>query len=179
MIVIFEGPDMTGKTTIAKACAQELGIPYFKNGIQTDAFKGWLAGGENFFHGLMKFADPYFLSYLEQTDASVILDRAYPSEWVYSRAFGRETVDSALEYSDSTYARLGAKIIITGRSNYVMKDDLVPDVIGPTKTKEIHELYQYFAQWTKCDVLQLNVDDEDLDRQITEISSWLQGVTYG
>ena len=38
-IIIFIGPDKSGKTTIAKALSILLKIPYFKNPNETDVFK--------------------------------------------------------------------------------------------------------------------------------------------
>lgn len=179
MIIIFEGPDMTGKTTIAKALAEYLDIPYFKNTLQSQAFLNWKDDpDDNFFLGLIKYSDPYFISYLGQSGASVVIDRAYPSEWVYSALFKRETDQRGLQQSDEGYAALGAKIVITTRSTYTQDDDLAPDILNASKITELDTLYDDFSHWTDCDTFKLNVDDEDIDAQISRIVNGLKLGVY-
>ena len=96
------------------------------------------------------------------------MDRWYPSEWVYSRVFNRETDDDALEKIDEFVSKLKALIILPYRTSYNgIKDQF--ESITNDKMKEIDLMYKYFASWTKCKMMRLNVDDEDLTREITEI----------
>ena len=80
-IIIFEGPDGCGKTNISTALSEKIRVPYFKN---KDEWK-FFVDNPSYFVNALTYGDPYFLSYLEQTGASVIVDRWYPSEWVYSQ----------------------------------------------------------------------------------------------
>jgi len=172
-IILFEGADMVGKTEIAKELAKKLDIPYFKN---TGEWKSFL-DPKDYFVNTLRYAEPYFLSYLKQTEASVILDRSYPSEWVYSKAFGRETDDNALAAIDQKFHDLGAKIIICHRSTYKgIKDDRFPDKLGSEKLEEIDRLYDKFSAWTRCSVIRLLVDDEDLEREIKDIKLSLKAL---
>lgn len=164
-IIIFEGPDRTGKTNIAQALSQEVQIPYFKNESESKNF----LNPKQYYVNVLRYADPYFLSYLKQTKSSIIIDRHYPSEWVYSKVFKRTTDMKALERTDAAMAELGAKIIICWRESYLNReDDLFPDVIDADKLKQIHEAYIEFRNWTKCDSMWLNVDDEDLGREVDD-----------
>jgi cytidylate kinase len=167
-IIIFDGPDGNGKTEMAKELSRILRIPYFKN---TFEFKAFSTNPEEFVN-MLRYADPYFLKYLTQSQASVIIDRSYPSEWVYSKQFNRETDESALSASDSSYAYLGAKIIVPHRSNYSCGDK-VHSVISAEVRQSLDKLYTDFCQWTMCEHLEINVDDEDLEREMFEIRSFV------
>jgi thymidylate kinase len=167
-VIIFDGPDACGKTNMAKELAVETGIPYFKN---SDEHKYFLSDPDYFINAV-RYVDTYFTSYLEATGASVILDRAWPSEWIYSKVMGRDTDLHVLRELDTRHAKLGTKLIIPWRSDYSkIRDDykVINDNI-----QVIHNLYMEFAKyWTQCDVLLLNVDDENLERELTEIRQFV------
>ncbi len=169
-IIIFDGPDGNGKTEMAKELSNSLNIPYFKNELEWSAFGN--SPKNELFVNLLKFADPYFLSYLKQSGASVILDRAYPSEWVYSKEFCRTSNISALNASDKAYAELGALIIVPWRTKYDCGDKHNP-VIDASRRSSLDALYNSFCSWTKCKTLRLNVDDENLDREMIEIMNFM------
>ena len=163
-IIIFDGPDMCGKTEMACKLSDIYNVPYFKKKNEWEFFEK----DPSYFKNALTYGDPYFASYLEQTKASVIMDRWYPSEWVYSRVFNRGTNDEVLERVDSMIAALGGKIIIPFRTSYEGLVDMFESVT-PEKMQEIEGVYREFAKWTKCPVLFLNVDDENLQREINEI----------
>jgi len=166
-VVIFDGPDMCGKTNIAKALSGQLDIPYFKN---IDEHKYFLTD-KAYFCNAIRYVDTYFTSYLQASGASVILDRAWPSEWIYSQALNRCTFMDVINELDTKHAAMGTKIVIPFRTDYSMvKDDY--DVINENIQK-IHDLYMAFAEWSKCDTLLINVDDENLDRELAEINAFL------
>ena len=169
-IILFDGPDGCGKTNISAALSEKLGIPVFKNEFEWAHFGQTSA--EEYFRVAITYQHPYALSLLKQTGMSVIFDRAHPSEWAYARAFGRSLHDDAVAESDRISAELGAKLIIPVRSDY----SKVYDEYG---VKEEHlvlldGLYRQYANITQCDCLVLNVDDEDLGREMTEIMNFLE-----
>lgn len=162
-IVIFDGPDSCGKSEMAKELSRRLSVPYFKN---HDEHKYFLSDPKYFLNAI-RYVDTYFTSYLEASGASVILDRAWPSEWIYSQALRRETDFDLLRELDNRHARLGTVIVVPRRSCYSnMRDDyesISKNIIA------IDALYGEFIKWTKCNVIELNVDDEDLEREMREI----------
>ena len=161
-IIIYDGPDRSGKTEQAKELSQRLGIPYFKNAAEHVHFQS----NPGYFLNAIRYVDTYFTSYLEASGASVILDRAWPSEWIYSQALDRKTDFELLRHLDNRHAALGTVIVIPSRSDY---SNAVDDYDNINKNfLKIHELYKEFAKWTKCNVIELNVDDEDLSREMRE-----------
>lgn len=166
-VIIVEGPDQCGKTQISKELARRLQVPYFKN---SDEHKYFLSD-PGYFINAVRYVDTYFTSYLEASGASVVLDRAWPSEWVYSQVLGRNTDMSVLRELDRRHSQLGTVIVIPTRSSYAgIRDDY--DAVSKN-LQRIHDVYLKFAAWTTCRVLELNVDDENLEREISVIMEGL------
>lgn len=163
-IIIFDSPDGTGKTSIAKSLSEEMKIPYFRRGSQHD---NW--NNDNFKKAL-EFDQTYITDFLTQTKHSVILDRAYPSEWVYSRVFHRETNDEVLEEVDLAFARLQTIIVIPLLNNYDNCNDLI---IPNDKLRQIHNMYNDFVRWTTCNVIIMYSDEyeKNVDLQIPTLMS--------
>lgn len=155
---------------MAKALANRLNIPYFKNKGEHTYFG---VRDTEYFTNASKYIDSYMASFLLKTGHSVVLDRAWPSEYCYPRVFGRQQNMEVLDELDKRWAWLNTKIIIPFRSSY---DGIVDDMhtqITPDRLRELDVLYAEFAQWTKCDTLRLNVDDEDLTRELKEIMEFI------
>lgn len=166
-VILFEGPDRCGKTEISKELSRITGVPYFKNEAEKIHFRNM--GGADFATST-KFVEPYFASYLVQTRASVIMDRCYPSEYAYSSVFSRNTDIELLRRVDEVYAQLDARIIICKRSSYIGMSDDQFDVIDEYVMRNIDDAYEYFAKhFTKCKVAFVNVDDENLRNEISQI----------
>jgi len=162
-IFILDGPDGCGKTNIGKELSRRLSIPYFKN---HDEHKYFLSNPDYFVQAI-RFVDTYFTSYLEQTKSSVILDRAWPSEFVYSQVLNRKTDFKILRELDKRHKELGTRIIIPVRSSYSNVNDDYQAV--NENIQKIHDLYMDFAAWSSCNVQIINVDDENLERELSEI----------
>lgn len=162
-LIIFEGPDSTGKSEIAKRLSYLLGIPYFKNENEKAMFKQ-----SSFKESLQ--GSLFLAQFLKQTGHSAIIDRAHGSEFVYSLVFKRETSPMLIGEIDDVYASMRAKII------YCYKDKLEgykDDLVDVKFVDMIKEGYNRFLKITACDVLRLNTDSNDLDQQIGVIMSWL------
>lgn len=159
-IVIFDSPDGTGKTEIARGLSKELKIPYFRMATQHHNWR------TNRFKEALEFDQTYLAQFLKQTRTNVVIDRAYPAEWVYSQVFKRKTNMDVLRQVDDEFARLGAYIIIPLRHNYEnsRKDEVVPE----SKLIALHEKYLEFREWTKCNTITMYVDafENDLDKQL-------------
>ena len=170
MIVAFIGPDMTGKSNIAEGLSGDLGIPVFKN---TYEWKTEL-DSEDYFVNLLRFGGPFLMDFMKQTNPSVILDRFYPCELVYSKAFKRETDTKAVAWMDNEFSKIGGKFIICLKRDYEgLIDDVYPDQLPTEKLVELDSLYRDFHSTTACESLVLYTDDMDLERQVAEIKQFL------
>jgi len=165
-IIALCGPDMCGKTQIAHELSRKTGVPYFKASSEHTDF---LLKPERFVQCL-KYSDTRMLDMFQQCGYSMILDRCWACEYVYSKALNRRTDAAALRYVDDGFARLGTLVVVAQRSSYQgIVDDLDPGRLRDEKLQQIHDLYQEFTRWTSCEVLQLGVDDENLEREVSEI----------
>lgn len=159
-IVVFDSPDGTGKTNISQALSRELKVPYFRMDSQHD---NWRKGR---FKDALEFDQTYLASFLKQTKTNVIIDRAYPSEWVYSRVYKRKTNDEVLKQVDAEFARMGAYIVVPLRRDYSKSRE--DEVVTPEKLKPLHDKYLEFCEWTRCSTIQIYVDDfnDDINKQL-------------
>lgn len=170
MVLIFGGPDMCGKTNISQELSKRLNVPYFKPSEEKLTF---LNNQEKFVMDT-RYADTRMVDFLKQTSHSVIFDRGYPCEWVYSRFFGRKTDDFALNHIDHIHSQIGTRVIIPYRTTYDnVVDDLDSNLRGE-KLVAIENLYRDFSKWTRLKCLFLNVDSNSLDDEILDIMKFLE-----
>ena len=170
MKVAFIGPDMTGKSNIAAELSNRLCVPVFKN---SGEWKTEL-NSEDYFLNLLRFGGPFLMDFIKQTDVSVILDRFYPCELVYAKAFERETDTNTVEWMDKQFSETGGKFIICLRKDYTgLVDDVYPDALPPEMLERLDTLYRKFSETTSCECLTLYTDDRDLDKQISTIIEFL------
>jgi len=127
-LIVLEGPDNVGKTTLAKGLCEELGAKYY-------AFPGRQSGtlGAHIYdlhHNMEKYGingnvPPECLQLLHitahieaiygpiqeylQTGQTVILDRFWWSTWVYGVVYGADPVmlDNALKLEHSAWCNIG------------------------------------------------------------------------
>ena len=163
-VIIFDSPDGTGKTNIAQALSAKLNIPYFKYPAEHAFWKADL------FATALEFDQKFMASYLYQTKSNLVWDRAYPSEWVYSQVFKRQTSFGTLRDIDNIYALLGAWIVVPLRTDYSnsREDDLVTN----QQLAYLHDKYNEFCdEWTSCNTLRIYVDtfSNNLNSEITAL----------
>jgi|TARA_R110001599_G_scaffold71320_7_gene199151 deoxyadenosine/deoxycytidine kinase len=171
MKIAFIGPDMTGKSNIAKELSNRLELPVFKN---SGEWKTQLDSAD-YFLNLLKFGGPFLMDFITQTNISVILDRFYPCELVYADAFNRETDMSAIAWMDREFTKAGGKFIVCLRKDYSgLVDDQYPDQLPTSMLEKLDELYRTFCDTTECEYLVLETDDFDLDRQVSDIIKFLE-----
>ena len=169
-IIILDGPDGCGKTNIGLALSEKLGIPYFKNEGEWDHFAD--KDQTEYFLNCIRYRHPHLLEFLKATGTSAVLDRAYPSEYVYPEIFERKTDCDAIVWCDEMCASMNAKVIIPFRNSYANVEDQF-SFVDEKMLDRVHDKYIDFFGWTKCKALMLNVDDEDLNREISEIMIFL------
>lgn len=163
-IIILEGLDGVGKSNIAAALSRELQIPSFKNSNEHGCFEKMST------HHLTRYAGLTMLSFLGQTDYSVIFDREYPSEFAYAKAYHRHTDQQILAQLDNGYTRLGALLIYCCKTNHGNFQD---DLIGRNMYPVLEEAYKNFLGWTTLPYMVLDTTNEDLAYQLSTIQRFL------
>ena len=175
-MVFFVGPDMSGKTQIAKEVARRLGDErlYFKASDEHDSYLSSKVTRREAFLNQLRYADPRVFDVLRQSGHSLVFDRGFPCEYAYSRVFGRETDLSMLKHMDEMWSSIDARVVFCHRSSYDgIVDDLDPKITTDV-LRRIHAEYENFFSWSRCKHLSLNVDDEDLEREANEVLRFLE-----
>ncbi len=162
-IIIVEGLDMTGKTTLVKELSDLTGLLPFKE-IREERWHDHVID--------LLYSEETKIQMLEQLCYSMISDRGYPSEWVYSKAFNRRTIESRIFELDERYAKLGAKIIILDKNPEKFQKDKTK-LIDFEKYTEIRDLYHQFHTITHCKSIILDTSDENITNQLTKILKFL------
>jgi len=160
VMIIFEGPDNSGKSTIAKNYSELINIPYYKNPREREYKKS----GE--ISLMSKYCMVWLADFIQQVPVSVILDRHYPSEWVYSQVEKREHNERLLREVDTLFAKRGAKIIICMKDSY---EGYTDETTHASAIPQLVEMYKSFAEWTYTDTLILNTTNENLHEQLAKI----------
>ena len=168
-IIFMVGPDRCGKTEISKELSNRTGIPYFKASSEHDTFVSSRTSRSDRFINQLRYADPRVHDLLRQTGYSLIFDRGFPCEAAYSSVLGRETDHVVLTHMDEQWASLGSILVFCHRSTYRGIVDDIDATIDERALQHIHDAYLRYFETTKCRVINLNVDDEDLDREVNEI----------
>ena len=166
-IIIFEGVDNCGKTEIATALTKRLkNYQYFK-------VKEERLHIEKVDHVILRQSHllqlNFFYELARQVDFNIIMDRFYPSEFVYGSLFRTIDEEKIWEF-DKMFAELGTKIIILQKQDDRLEDELwTKEQLITIKAK-----YQEFAAKTKCQVLLLDTDSEELEWELAEINKFLE-----
>jgi thymidylate kinase len=161
-VILMEGADGVGKTEIGRYLANLYGIPYFRMPSQHE---NWRKGQ---FKTALEFDQTYLAEFLMQTNHSVVVDRAWPSEWVYSQVYARDTNWELLEALDSLWMSMEAWIIIPLRRSFERARE--DEVVTKSKLPLIQQKYLEFAEWTECNVITFYVDDPVINCSIAEES---------
>jgi len=164
-LIIFEGPDLCGKTNIAEEVSKRLGIPVYKSGREHDLFHD-----KNAQYLTLKYGNYEMIKILDTTNASIMFDRFFPSEWVYSQVYDRtRDLDLVMEY-DRYWASLGGKIIWLDKPEMDGKDELIEN----TRYNEIRQRYDEYMALTECDIFRLDTTDRDLENQVNKICNFIK-----
>lgn len=166
-IILFEGPDLCGKTEIGKELSKQLKLSYFKNNTEHDNFRN-----NTFLQ--TAFVEAYYLidmlNQVEFKENGIILDRHIPSEYVYSKVYDRPTHEESIWKIDEILAGFGATIIYCTKTHYKNFDD---EVITLDKIEHIKYFYEEYFAKTKMPVIRLDTTDENLEREISDIKKGL------
>lgn len=170
-IIILVGTEGVGKTNIAAALNKRLNIPIFKAQVQ----KKFFMGDRSQFLPFLRFGETTLADFLEQTKTSVILDRNWPCEVVYSDYYKRNTDLEVIQQLDEIYAKMNALIVVCTRlQGYAGRVDEDDPTVKEEQITAIDELYKKHVPQFKTRHVLLDTSDEDLEREINEILQCLR-----
>jgi thymidylate kinase len=160
-IIIFEGHDKSGKTTIAKALSEHLDIPVFK-AVRNKHWWDPMVNLLYFVEGVTQF--------LEQSKQSIILDRWVPSDYVYSTLFNRDISFRKIWEIDERLSKLDTTVIVCYKNEDAFIHDTEDELfINESQYQQMTDLYREYAKQSRLKFYFLNTSDEDLAKQINII----------
>jgi len=169
-IIIFEGFDNTGKTTIAKELSSVLGIQYFKNPAERERFKiPDLIDKEAIVEA------QYLINFIKQVSLEgdgIVLDRHIPSHFVYSEVFRRNYDFEAVIKIDEELAKLGAILIYCYKTK-TKTESYQDDLVDEFNRGLISDFYEKYLKFTKMRFLKLDTTDEDIKKQFRVITNFI------
>jgi len=164
-IIIFEGHDGTGKSQIAEEISKRQEIPVFKNEQEFDRW--WDPEIST------RYSARHLVSFLEQTGHSVILDRHYPSEYVYGKMFGRAISEVLIWELDHRMAKMDATIVECRKKPENYEEDSHGIVEDTEMYDELKFWYGKFKSNTECEYIEFMTDSEKLQQQVATIEDYI------
>lgn len=142
MILLFEGWEKVGKTTLANKVKDELNFNYFRSSKQINS-------GINLERAI-QYDWRFMIDFLSQIQIDVCFDRSFISQYVYSNLLRKKNIlknydldqyDNVFKQYCDLLSSFNYKIIYCYREQY---DDETDDQVDITKVKKANELYYEF-----------------------------------
>lgn len=168
-ILIFVGPDNTGKTEIGQALAEKLKYQYYKNDNEHYHFI------EDSFNKLVKYHAPGMIDFFKKISIKegLILDRFTPCEYAYAKTFKREFDEELIFKLDLELSLLNTVIVYCYKNEY---QDFYDEVVKIEDMKTVMHYYQEYFEKSKIPVISIETSSENLELQIAEILNKLKNL---
>lgn len=163
--IILCGVDRTGKSNIAYELSKILLVPTYKSGREHSVFHDKDAQ-----FNILKWGVYEVLRLVEVCDISVIFDRFFPCEFVYSKVYHRNSDDGLVREYDRWWDSLDGKIVFLDKPKMDGKDELV----NPDKYDEIRARYEDYKKITQCKHLTIDTSDYDIYKQVNTIIEFVK-----
>lgn len=165
MILIFEGVDKSGKTTIAKAFAQKHRYYYFKHSNQQLTMQSM-----NRFKSVVEAT--FFIDFLSQINLDLIIDRGIPSEVVYSAVYHRPQNINDIFELDRQFSNINSVIIYCEKDHD--KNTFNDECINYEDIEPLKQAYRTYLKSSSMPSLILNTTNEDLVTQLQIIYEFIK-----
>ena len=156
-LIIFQGHDMVGKTNIANALSKVINIPLFKFTKQHDKNPNFLS--------ILRYTAECQIQICEQTNYPIIFDRFVGSQYAYSKFNNRKTDIQKIFDLDYRASKLNGVIIYCYKDKEFYKDDDL-QLYTINDYDLLKKYYDQFLQKSKCRIIKLCTNNEDLQFQI-------------
>lgn len=174
MLIIFDGVDKSGKSTLAKKLSEMLNIPYIKlNNISVKENEEIKDGISIATHSQLETVTQL---YEKGVMKNAILDRFYPSEVVYSKLFNRNYDIQYIKQIERRFKQCNDVIFVHTKCHYsILKKRWNNEKLlnKENHLKHLISLYDNFYQETELDVIEIDTskhEDISLVMLISELS---------
>lgn len=172
-VIVFEGPDRTGKSTIADVIAKHYGTEVFMTNsrqcfLSDDQLIDNSSNLAEFNLSLVKYLSSMKRS--GQLKKNVVIYRSFMSERVYSDLLDRKTSECCNRICDWILRRMDATIILC--DNKVEKN-FKDDILDDDQVLLSKQLYQEQIPLTMTDILQIDTTDHDIEKYAIDIIEYI------
>lgn len=159
MIIIFEGHDKAGKSTIAKEFCQRTGSMYLRDTTLQQAAK------ENVNQTYARYQLAWLLPALS-SDFNIVIDRAIISHFVYAAVY-KQPINIALANETFDLMQKSGKVlhVICYKDGPLAEDEIFD------KQEQVRAEFMRYAQLPNA--LMLNTTDQNLEQQLQTITEWI------
>jgi thymidylate kinase len=172
-VIIFEGHDRAGKSTIAEAVAKELGTEVFMTNSKEAFIDKGMFGRDSSPVSSFNLMIAEFIQKLLKTGMAskpIIVYRSFLSEVVYSHLLGRITHHYENFKADKVFSDCNATIVYCYNSETKQfHDEQLDDIM----IKKSIELYEHYKNVLKTDVLEIDTKDHDVERYVKQIVNYI------
>lgn len=173
MILIFESPDKSGKTTLARMIADYLNISYLKlNNIKVESDVEIKEGISISTHSQLETITQL---YEKGVMKDVVLDRFHGSEYAYSYLFGRTYDISYIDVIEERLSKYNDIILIRCRTSLPKLKSRWQDeekMLGINYLEGVNNLYNEFYKRTSLPVIEIDTDGT-IEKAFAELVSKL------
>lgn len=172
MKIIFESPDKSGKTTLARMLADYLNITYLKlNNIKVETDVKVKEGISISTHSQLET-----ITQLHEKGVmkDVVLDRFHGSEFVYSYLFGRTYDISYIHNIEERLSKYSDVILIRCRTSIPKLKDRWQNekMLAPHYLDGVVNKYNDFFKWTSLPIIEIDTDGS-IEKAFAELVSKL------
>lgn len=163
-VLIFEGHDRCGKTTIANKLAERFNTQVFMTNSRECFTSSEAPGNLSVFnYYLAKYVQDIYQR--KELNKPIIIYRSFLSEMVYAKLFNRETSDFHNKAADVLFNRVNATIILCKNNRTVYGDETLPD----SMVQKSADLFDHYKMMVRCKVLELDTSSHNVDEYINSL----------
>lgn len=170
-VLIFEGPDRSGKTTIADLVAK-----YYNTEVFMTNSRECFADLNNDSTNLAKF-NYHIAKFIETIGVGnrmikpVIVYRSFLSEKVYADLFKRQTDDYYNFYTDLTFETMGATIFLLKNAKEKQYND---ETLSDDKIRESIKLFDRHKRQTRTQIIEIDTYKRDVDSYVSQVVKFVE-----
>jgi thymidylate kinase len=165
-VIIIEGPDRSGKTTVAELVANHFGTEVFMTNSR-ECF----ADLKNDSSNLAKF-NYYIAKFIENLQASdslgkpIIIYRSFLSEMVYASLFTRKTHNQANNSTDDCFNLMNATVYLLQNKKALTYGD---DFLSDSEVRRSIRLFDKYKSYVKTELIEIDTYDREVTAYVQEI----------
>ena len=170
LLVILEGTNLTGKTTIGQKVAAKLNILYYEGVVKPHNIKEIRSRSFEVSKAMLT----QFYSLFDVCKFSMVKDRLLITDYAYGKYFKRNIDEKFLLSLDYQFSKLNVKFLIFRADENVLKSRYEKSRISINDVLAIQKYYDKYLKLTSIPYLIIDTTNDVSNFEINKIVSWLE-----